>query len=276
MIISCEYCGSGVTLGLDGWRGIQKTSMLPLKFADKDQMLKMIGAWVNKGLFNHNRQEKSTLEEFTLSFVPYWIVTASAKTSITRSEPVITAPPVIIFGPMSGPGPYGGPRGGMGPRGPHRRSLDFITPMLAGAVMSRMMRGPPGAARKATEMNGNYYFPVIAVKSWSQYQPRNHQFSLDSREHFDVAKIPKGISVLSGDVSDEAAKGQAKTLVSQLQADKTHAEYGDIEELKTDVEVAELELLYVPIWFVRYDHKGNKIILVVDASSGQLINSVGL
>jgi hypothetical protein len=30
------------------------------------------------------------------------------------------------------------------------------------------------------------------------------------------------------------------------------------------------------IWFVRYDHKGRKVILVVDANSGGVLNSIGL
>ena len=35
-------------------------------------------------------------------------------------------------------------------------------------------------------------------------------------------------------------------------------------------------LLHVPIWLVRYDHKGDKIILVVLGNSGNVINSMGL
>jgi hypothetical protein len=35
-------------------------------------------------------------------------------------------------------------------------------------------------------------------------------------------------------------------------------------------------LLYAPIWFARYDHKGNKIVLVIDGDSGNVINSIGL
>jgi len=46
--------------------------------------------------------------------------------------------------------------------------------------------------------------------------------------------------------------------------------------LHTDVDVADSELLYAPIWFARYDHKGNKIVLVVDANSGAVNNSFGL
>jgi hypothetical protein len=53
------------------------------------------------------------------------------------------------------------------------------------------------------------------------------------------------------------------------------AQYHMIQQIHTDVDVADVELLHAPTWFVRYDHKGNKIVLVIDANSGGVINSIG-
>jgi hypothetical protein len=252
---------------MDGWKGIQKQTMLPLKFENKDQMLTTIRGLMDRGLLHRHLQENSALEELNLSFVPYWILSVSAKTSVVYTDMAVegaeVATTAALLGVMGGMG--GGRRGGFG------------GPLLAGAVLGGMMGGPgQNAAKKVSEMNDNYYFPVIALKALSQYQPRNYQFSLDSRELFDVAKVPKGVKILNGDVGEEAATYQAKTLVSQLQADKAHEQYHMIQQLHTDVDVADLELLYAPIWFARYDHKGNKIVLVIDADSGAVINSIGL
>jgi hypothetical protein len=41
-IISCEYCGSAVTLGIDGWKGIQKQSTLSSKFEDEDKVISVV------------------------------------------------------------------------------------------------------------------------------------------------------------------------------------------------------------------------------------------
>jgi len=49
-----------------------------------------------------------------------------------------------------------------------------------------------------------------------------------------------------------------------------------IQQMHTEMDVAEAELLHAPIWFARYDHKGNKIALVIDANEGSIINSIGL
>jgi hypothetical protein len=45
--------------------------------------------------------------------------------------------------------------------------------------------------------------------------------------------------------------------------------------LSSEEDVSDAELLHVPIW-LGYDHKGSKIILVVDGNSGNVINSLEL
>jgi len=84
------------------------------------------------------------------------------------------------------------------------------------------------------------------------------------------------VKILNGDISEEVAKSQAKTLVDQLQSQKAHAHYHMIQSIHTDSNVGDVELLHAPIWFAKYDHKGNKIALVIDANSGRVINSLGL
>jgi hypothetical protein len=266
MVITCEYCGTGVTLGNEGWKGIQEQTMLPLKFARKDQIAAEIRNLMDRGLLHRHLQESSTLEEMNLSFVPYWIISVSARTSIIASDMAVQAGEIAttaaLFGVMGGA--FGGRRGGI------------AGPLLAGAVLGSVMGPGQNAARKSFEMNENYSFPVVAVKALGEHQPRNYQFNLDERALFDISKIPKDVRILNGDVGQEAATYQAKTLVAQLQSDKVHAQYHMIQQLHTDVDAADAELLHGPIWFARYNHKGNKIALVIDGNSGAIIYSIGL
>lgn len=268
MVITCDYCGSGITLGDDGWRGIQKQSMLSLKLAGKDQVLARIHDLMDRGLLHRHLQEGSTLEEMNLSFVPYWIVSASARTSIVASDVAVqvgeVATTAALFGVMGS---------AMGDRG---RGIGIAGPLLAGAMLGTAMGPGQAAARKTYEMNNNYNFPIVALKALTKYQPGNYEFSLDNRMLFDVSKVPKGMKILNGDVGEEVARYQTKTLVDQLQSEKAHSQYHMIQQLHTDVDVADAELLYAPIWFAQYDHKGKKIILIIDANSGSVINSIGL
>ncbi len=49
-----------------------------------------------------------------------------------------------------------------------------------------------------------------------------------------------------------------------------------IQQINTEMDVSDGELLHVPVWFTRYDHKGKKIIFVMDGNSGAAINSIGV
>lgn len=266
MIITCEYCGTGVTLGNDGWRGIQKQTMLPLKSANKDEVISEIRGLMDKGLLHRHLQESSTLEEMNLSFIPYWIISVSARTSVVASDMASEAGEIATTAALAGVmgSAFGGRRGG-----------SFAGPLLAGAMMGTMM-GPHNARTKTYQMDNNYNFPIVALKALAEYQPRNYLFNLDERTLFDVSKIPKSIKILNGDVGEEAAKYQAKTFVDQLQSETSHAQYHMIQQLHTDLDVADSELLYAPVWFAQYDHKGRKIVLVIDGNTSAVINSIGL
>jgi hypothetical protein len=293
MVITCEYCGSAVTLGTQGWTNIQKQTMLPIKLSTTDDLNAIIKPMMDKGLLHRHLQENSTQEEMSLSYVPYWIVSVSARTTViaTNEAQVIgqTATEAALWGVIlgglgggGGGGGFGGPRGGGGGRRRFYWDGSLANRLYGGAFGVNSIRawgmgmGMGGGARKQEEMDANYNFPVVALKALSAYQPKDYQFDLSNRTLFDITKVPKNVKVLNGDISEEVAKSQAKTLVDQLQSDKAHARYHMIQQIMTQCDVGDVELLHAPIWFARYDHKGNKIVLVVDASSGQVINAMGL
>ena len=286
MVITCEYCGSGVTLGNQGWTGIQKQTMLPIKLGNTDDVNSKITSLMDKGFLHRHLHEDSTQEEMNLSYVPYWIVGVSARTTVVATnmaaqvgQTATTAALMgVILGGMGGGGGFGG---GMGGR---RRAFGgaSVPRLPTGLFLPRwfsmwgMGMGYGGGMMKTEQMDANYNFPVVALKALTEYQPRDYQFDLEGRALFDISKIPKNVKVLNGDIGGDVAKSQAKTLVDQLQSEKAHAKYHMIQKLTTDSDVGDVELLHVPIWFARYDHKGNKIVLVFDANSGNVINSLGL
>ena len=271
MVITCPYCGSGVTLANAGWKGIEKQTMLPIRIGSQDRVEAKLHELMDRGLLHRHLQETSKLEEMNLSLVPYWIVSVSARTTIIASDVAVEAGQIAttaaLFGLMGGA--MGGRRGGMG----------FAGPLVAGTMVGTMMGGGGiggGGARKSYEFADNYNFPVVALKALFEHQPRDYQFNLEDRTFFDVTKVPKSVKILNGDVGEDGARNEAKALVAQLQSEKAHRQCHMIQELHSDVNAADVELLHAPIWFARYEHQGGKIALVVDANSGGVINSIGL
>jgi hypothetical protein len=293
MVITCEYCGSAVTLGSQGWTDIQKQTMLLLKVATVDEVNKIITPMMDKGLLHRHLHEDSKQEEMSLTYVPYWIVSVSARTSIIATNETAqlaqTATTAALMGVIFGGlgGGFGGGGGRRGGFGGGRRAFDgglgtvgLLTgiPSLKGIRIMAfgMGMGRGGGMKKTEQMDANYNFPIIALKALTDYQPRDYQFNLEGRALFDISKLPKDVKILNGDISEDVAKSQAKTLVDQLQSQKAHAKYHMIQSINTESDVGDVELLHAPVWFAKYDHKGNKIVLVIDANSGNVINSFGL
>ncbi|HEY6283664.1 MAG TPA: zinc ribbon domain-containing protein [Nitrososphaerales archaeon] len=271
MLVTCAYCGSSVSLGNDGWKSINKHTMLTLKLSQQDDVLKALHGMMDTGLLHRHLQESSTLEEANLAMVPYWLIPVSARTSLVAVDMAMEAGQIattaalagIMGGAMSGGRGFGGGGGGL----------------VGGVLLGTMMSGGGFAGgqgnRRAYQMDNDYNFPIVALKALTEYQPKDYQFSLDGRVIFDETKV-KGMKVLNGDVGEDIAKSQAKTLVDQLQSNKAHAAHHMVQQISTESDVGEAELLHAPVWFVRYDHKNGKIVLVVDGNSGGLINSIGL
>jgi len=264
MVVNCEYCGTGVTLGSDGWKGIQKQTMLPLKYAERDKVIAIVRERMDQGMFHRRLFEDSKLEEMNLNLVPYWIVSASATTSVVATNVAVKVGEVAVATALTGL--FGSAKESK------RGDRNLGRSRIAGSVF-----GSEGDdARASYEIADHYNFPIVAIKSMFEHQPRDYVFNLDERSFFEVSKVPEGVKILNGDIGEEGAKTQAKALVTQLQSEKAHKQYHMIHELHTDVDVADAELLHAPIWFARYDRDGKKIVLVVDANSGGIINTIGL
>ena len=263
MIITCEYCGSSVTLGTEGWKSINKHSMLMLKVTDHEDVERTVHDEMNRGLLRIRVHERSKLEEMNLTYVPFWIVPVSARTTViaidTAAEVGTAAATAALLGAMAGGG---------------RRSGGLVEGALLGSTMSRGLTG--GGIKKNFQMNENYNYPVVAMKALTEYQPHEFEFVLRERILFDAKKVPAGIKILNGDISEDDAKNMARTLVDQLQSRKAHEKHNMIQHIETQIDVGEAELLHVPVWAAKYRFKGRNLIMVVDGNSGSLMHSVGL
>jgi DNA-directed RNA polymerase subunit RPC12/RpoP len=272
MVITCEYCGSSISLENKGWQNIAKHSMLPITISDNDQITARLHQMMDKGLLHRHLQESSTLEEIDFLMVPYWIIPVTAKTNLIATDIAVEigsiAATAAMAGMMGGALGGGSRRGGFGGGGMMNGML-FGTMMGGGGMMN-------SNATKAYTYDESYNCPVIAVKSLTAYQPHDYEFSFDNKTDFDSKKVPKSIKILNGDINEDTAKNQAKNIVDQIQSQRVHAKYHMIRQMDTQEDVASGELLHVPIWFAQYAHKGKKIILIIDANSGSAINSIGL
>jgi hypothetical protein len=257
MVITCDYCGGSVTLGGAGWKEIQKHTMLPLKVKDQAAALATVRSWVDQGFFHRHEFEESKVAEAKLSYIPFWVLPASAST--TYQYQAAAAAVGGTLGTMAAAELLGGALGG-------RRGGGFtVIPIMAGPVVN---------PTRSETISGQYEYPVIAVKSMSSYQPKDYQFQLADRSLFDKKTIPDGTPVLNGDLGEDAARGAAKAYVEQLQSEAAHKKHSMVSKLETKVELSDGELLHVPVWYFSLELKGQKSMILVDGNACRVIRTV--
>jgi hypothetical protein len=265
MVVTCEYCGSTVSLSPDGWKAIQNHSMLVPQVMDEQKALETCRAWLDKGLLHRHAFEDSKVKEAKISIVPYWIIPASAVTHYVYNDVAYQAAATggsiaaaALIGGMLG----GGNRGGGG----------MLLPM--GMVMGMGMGGGMGqGAKRAAEIANQYEYPIIAVQGLQKYQPHDYQFALTDRVLYDKRKLPANAPVLNGDVGEDSAKYSAKSYITQLQGEKAHSQHRMVEKLDTEVNMSDGELLHVPIWYFTLERKGTQTVVLVDGHRMAVMNS---
>ncbi len=256
MVITCEYCGASVSLGGQGWKGIQKHTMLTLKVTDQAAALQTVKESVDAGFLHRHFFEESQVAEARLSYVPFWVVPASASTTY-QYQAVATSVGATV-GTMAAASILSSALGGRG------RGVPFI-PIVAAPIVN---------PNRSETFSGQYEYPVVAVKAMSSYQPKDYQFQLADRQLFDRKAIPEGTQILNGDMAEEAARIAAKAYVEQLQSELVHKKHSMVSNIATRVDISEGELLHVPIWYFSLEHKGTRSTVLIDGNAGRVIRTV--
>ncbi len=114
--------------------------------------------------------------------------------------------------------------------------------------------------------------PVVAVRGYTQYQPKEgFQFQLQGKLDFDK-RATGGVEVQSGDVSEAEAKGTAGTFAQDLAQQAARKKVDNLQSFNGNPQTYDGELVHIPVWFMQYTHKGKQMFILIDGSTGTVIN----
>ncbi len=261
-VISCEYCGGSVALGGDGWKEVNKHTLLALKLSAPDQVLALVRQHVNVGFLRRKTFEESKVTGPTLEFIPFWLLPVSTVTNY-EYQAVATGIAASIGTSIAASAAASALGNALGGDSNRRRTV--VVPAVVGPVVN--------PTRQAT-MSNTYEFPIVAVKALANYQPRDYRFDLGERTLFDPKAIPAGAQVRNGDLPEEVAQSRAKAWVAQLEAEAARKAHRSVSKLDTKVDVASGELLHAPIWSVTLERKGEQRLVLIDGHAGRVIPTV--
>ena len=252
-VLTCEYCGGTVTLGGGGWGAVAQHTLLTASITDPGQALGVVKQHMDQGLFHHHDFEESQMASQKLTFVPFWVIPASATTNFTYQDMAVS-----MGGTMASVAAAEALGGAFG----RNRGIGPVVPVFMGNQAN---------ATRQDSISGQYEFPIVAVRGLTQYQPKHYQFALPDRIPFAKGKVPGGAPLLNGDLGQEAAKQEARSLVTALQAEEAHKKHYGVSQINTNVEVGEGELLHAPIWQFTMERKGQQTVVLVDGHSNRVM-----
>jgi hypothetical protein len=253
-VLTCQYCGATVSIAGTGWKPVTQHSMLMAQLIDQDTAIKIVKASMDAGFFHGHRFEDSKVTEAKFVFAPYWIVPSTATTRYSYQD-----------GAVAG--------GGMGGAIGTMAASAFIGNALSrgrGEVFVPV-GGGGGMPTRQDQLSGNYQFPVVAVKGYTEYQPKSYQFNLQARQPFKKENVPGGATLLNGDVGESEAQQAARAYVAQMQSDAVRKKHFNVSSVQSQVDVGEPELLHAPVWYFNLDHKGKPAVLLVDANASRVM-----
>ena len=114
--------------------------------------------------------------------------------------------------------------------------------------------------------------PVVAVRGYNQYQPKEgFQFQLQGKLNFDK-RATGGVEIQNGDVSESEAKGTAGSFAHSLAEQQARKRVDNLQSINANPTTYDGELVHIPVWFMQYSHKGKQMFILIDGSTGQVIN----
>src|SRR5436309_10194719 len=261
-LVVCEYCGAVTTMGAGGAAQVFQKHFMPDNQLSNESARDGGGKWLNKGIFRRKVAETSNLGQVTLRYVPYWIVPTSVVADFQGTKNV---------GAGAGTGMM--MHGDTGAKKAAGAALFALT-MAAAAAGSQNRNQPVNTqqvVRVRDRIQMQYNIPIVAVRGYTKYQPDDgFQFQLQSKMNFDKRQTG-GVDVQSGDVTEAEAKSQAAALSHKFAEKQAKTRVDNLESIQVYPTTYDGELLHAPVWFMEYAHKGKPMFIVIDGSSGSVI-----
>jgi len=262
-VITCPYCGTTTMLaGYDNIVKIDGHSMLPMEVNENDAISTLI-TWLSKGF----HRSKSYVAAAKLSSVrgvmlPYWIVKSTASTSWhgkkKRTKTTGTGDnkrTQTWYEPVSG-----------------RFDEDFTWPEYA-------RENPDEFWGIANIQPGKKSIFPDWGKFWLRLggsRESSNRDMLDGKIPFDIEAVKNAgmnENLVNGQITQERAEANARGNIKSHQAKKAESKTDVITDVDTTVNVNKVDLVYVPMWELKYSIDGKQYSALVDGSKKELLSA---
>jgi hypothetical protein len=115
-----------------------------------------------------------------------------------------------------------------------------------------------------------YDWLVLARKA-TDFPTKDYHVPLEGKVPFDFRRIEGFAKVLNSEIDKDEGVESAKVQVEELHRFLAQQDIDKIIEMKTGFSVEHVVYLHAPVWFVKYEYKGEVYQLLVDGATGTVI-----
>jgi hypothetical protein len=126
------------------------------------------------------------------------------------------------------------------------------------------------AVVKEGRIQKEYNWLILARKA-TDFPTRDYNLPLEGKIPYDFRKIEGFAKVLNSEIDKDEAVELAKGQIDALHRFLSQKDIDKIIDMKTDIKVEQAVYLHAPLWFVKYDYKGESYQLLADGATGAVI-----
>jgi hypothetical protein len=120
---------------------------------------------------------------------------------------------------------------------------------------------------KEGKIDKEYNWLVLAREA-AGFPAREYDVPLEGKIPFDFRKIEGFAKVLNSEIDRDEAIDLAKQQIEAHHRYLLQQDVDKIVEMNTEINVKQVVYLHAPVWFIKYEYKGNAFQLVIDGATG--------
>jgi len=216
IIATCKYCG--FTTVIETGQAFNFEHSLILNSYNLDQMDNLIHDWMRSGFMKPgDLAKKSKIEEKSLIYLPFWVVSVEATTK-------------------------------------YKGLFERISPAIV----------------KEGQIQKEYNWLVLAREA-AGFPTREYDVPLAGKIPYDFRKIEGFAKVLNSEMQRDEALEIARQQIEQHHRFLLRQDIDKIVEINTSVNLKQMVYLHAPVWFIKYQYKGNMYRLIIDGAEGMVL-----
>jgi DNA-directed RNA polymerase subunit RPC12/RpoP len=127
----------------------------------------------------------------------------------------------------------------------------------------------PSVVKEGT-IEKEYDWLVLARKA-TEFPTREYEVPLEGKIPYDFRKVEAFAKILNSEIEKDEAVETAKQQIEELHRFLAQQDVDKIIEMKSEIRIDQTVYMHAPIWFIKYEYKGETYQLLIDGTSGAAI-----